>query len=168
MPLINSPAYKCREIDSDELRDLYAHHYSSIRSEGLTERAEIAAELAYRDAEIKRVEQERADLTVFAFRLFAAGEEMHDWYGCGNCSEATEAAEAWEKARELPTPSSLAELRAQHRTEAVRDLLHGFDEAIGALHGTVPGDVLDQLAPIIGRVVNQFKAAEQGFSGTSN
>lgn len=48
--------YADRDIASEELNQLYIDHVLAMTSEGLDSKSDIAAELAYRDARIKFLE----------------------------------------------------------------------------------------------------------------
>lgn len=58
---------------SDELSEHYAKHVFAMTAEGLHSKSDIAAELAYRDAEIDRLTQELANSRAV---LGVAGEHI--------------------------------------------------------------------------------------------
>lgn len=66
------PEYAERNIMHPPLRDHYTKHLSAMTGEGLHSKADIAAELAYRDARIEELETAGSEVTMG----FAIGEDL--------------------------------------------------------------------------------------------
>lgn len=72
--------YAVRNIDSDALAGLYGAHVSAMTIEGLTGKAAIAAELAWRDAEIEKLRKRNKRLINALREITSVSTQQAEWF----------------------------------------------------------------------------------------